>query len=446
MKVNPQASVILLNYQKKESLLKTISSIREQTIEVEIIVIDNSGRDECRDIQIDHLITTTRNLHCKSRFLAASWATTDYIFTLDDDVVLLNPDVIERYIHFFDSLIQKDDVILVDRNNHYSSLDSRYPKEYSPEWSFTNYGKGRFLMFHRDYLNRVPTGYKDFINPKDGKHYTGVLGYNIGDDYIVIDDLSFQKTAKWVMFPVSFSAIKDQQTALTGLHQKEGHYHFRYKWIEENSRDEHTQKTELCCLFEKWGSDKCKEYFHTYSREYYNILKDIKYLTRNVLEIGVGSFDLMAGRIVPKDKYNVGASLRGWNDFFPESKIWGVDIREDVLFEDGRIKCLWTDQSSPIELDKTIDHIRDIEKNYDLEFDLIIDDGSHIVEHQITSIRTLSKYLKNGGYYIIEDIRDVDLNIFKDLEVSGMVVIKVYNQWVDKSPGWNSFVLYQKIQ
>jgi glycosyltransferase involved in cell wall biosynthesis len=445
MKIKPVASVILLNYQKKESLLKTISSIREQTVQIEIILIDNSQKDECRDVGVDHLITTTRNLHCKSRFLAASWATTDYIFTLDDDVVLASSDVIQRYIQFFDSFTQKDSIILVDKDNHYSFLDGTYPKEYSREWSHTNYGKGRFLFFHRDYLNNVSIGYKDFINPKDGKHYTGIPGYNIGDDYIGIDDISFQKSAKWVMFQNYFSAIKDQETSMTGLHQKEGHYHFRYEWIKENNRNECFTKTELCSLFEKWGSDKCREYFHTYSQEYYNILKGIKHSARNVLEIGVGSFDLMGGRIVPLDKYNVGASLRAWCDFFPGSKIWGIDIREDVLFEDERIKCLWTDQSSSIELDKTISQIREDQKDEHLEFDLIVDDGSHVVEHQITSIKTLSKYLKMGGYYIIEDIKNRDLDIFRDLKVEEITMIRAYSEWIDKSPGQNSFVLYQKV-
>jgi len=153
----------------------------------------------------------------------------------------------------------------------------------------------------------------------------------------------------------------------------------------------------------------------------------------------------MGDRIVPLDKYNVGASLRAWRDFFPGSKIWGIDIREDVLFEDERIKCLWTDQSSSIELDKTISQIRDNQKNEHLEFDLIVDDGSHVVEHQITSIKTLSKYLKTGGYYIIEDIKDRDLDIFRDLKVEEITMIRVYSEWLDKSPGQNSFVLYQKV-
>ena len=37
-------------------------------------------------------------------------------------------------------------------------------------------------------------------------------------------------------------------------------------------------------------------------------------------------------------------------------------------------------------------------------FDIIIDDGSHIMEHQQTSLQILSQYMKPYGTYIIEDI------------------------------------------
>lgn len=38
------------------------------------------------------------------------------------------------------------------------------------------------------------------------------------------------------------------------------------------------------------------------------------------------------------------------------------------------------------------------------EFDIIIDDGCHIVEHQITSFKTLFPLIKPKGMYIIEDL------------------------------------------
>ena len=47
--------------------------------------------------------------------------------------------------------------------------------------------------------------------------------------------------------------------------------------------------------------------------------------------------------------------------------------------------------------------LEEIGKNNGL-FDVIIDDGSHFVDHQLTSFKTLYKYLNNNGLYIIEDL------------------------------------------
>ena len=56
---------------------------------------------------------------------------------------------------------------------------------------------------------------------------------------------------------------------------------------------------------------------------------------------------------------------------------------------------------------------------------LIIDDGSHIVEHMLLSIKTLSKHLKVGGIYIIEDIQHKDINIFTNLKIDNFEIIKI---------------------
>src|SRR5262249_44884425 len=46
-------------------------------------------------------------------------------------------------------------------------------------------------------------------------------------------------------------------------------------------------------------------------------------------------------------------------------------------------------------------------------FDLIVDDGSHLWDHQITALRTLLPLMKPGGFYIVEDI-DVSYGNYAD--------------------------------
>lgn len=198
--------------------------------------------------------------------------------------------------------------------------------------------------------------------------------------------------------------------------------------------------TELCELFKKYSSDKCPEILHSYSPTYYELLSEYKYDFKNVLEIGVGNVPLM--KPIVGEKYQVGSSLKSWRDFFPNSQIFGLDIKTDVLFEEDRIKCFYTDQSNGDQLEKTIKHIKDYKNDNELLFDMILDDGSHIIEHMILTFNTLKKHLKINGLYIIEDIKLKDLHLFENLESDDMVIIKTH-----KGIGeWDSFITYKKIK
>ena len=50
--------------------------------------------------------------------------------------------------------------------------------------------------------------------------------------------------------------------------------------------------------------------------------------------------------------------------------------------------------------------IKKIRKNFLVKkFDIIIDDGSHLLSDQLFSLNYFYKYLTNDGYYIIEDYK-----------------------------------------
>jgi hypothetical protein len=96
-------------------------------------------------------------------------------------------------------------------------------------------------------------------------------------------------------------------------------------------------------------------------------------------------------------EYIHGASLLMWRDYFPEAQIYACDIREETLFQAERIKTIECDQSDVLSLLKMVGE-------FGGEFDIIIDDGSHIKEHQILTAKTLLPYLSRGGVYVIEDV------------------------------------------
>lgn len=99
----------------------------------------------------------------------------------------------------------------------------------------------------------------------------------------------------------------------------------------------------------------------------------------NVLEIGV-------------DK---GDGMLQFKELFPNCNICGLDIREDT--PNSPVGNIWIGSQTDTEL---LDELNKEEG----PFDIIIDDGSHVNEHQILTFEYLFPKLKPGGVYIVEDI------------------------------------------
>lgn len=161
--------------------------------------------------------------------------------------------------------------------------------------------------------------------------------------------------------------------------------------------------TELCLLFEKYGADKCVSIRHDYSVAYNYLLSDYRNKTLNILEIGIGNFNLM--KTIVGDKYIVGASLRAWRDYFYNSIIYGIDIDESSLFQEDRIKTYLANQSCSGSLNNFIQNVILDTNNKNFQFNIIIDDGSHIFEDFMFSLEFFHEYLVSNGVYIIEDIQ-----------------------------------------
>ena len=197
--------------------------------------------------------------------------------------------------------------------------------------------------------------------------------------------------------------------------------------------------TVLCDLFFKYGSDKCPAIGHSYSPIYYEFFKEIKETSNHILEIGVGSHEIMDP--LCGDQYIIGASLFAWKDFFENSLIFGLDTDPSCIFETDRIQCIYADQSNPKSLEKAINQIRKNLAIPSIYFNIILDDGSHVVSDMLTSFNTLGKYVSPGGFYIIEDIQEKDLDIFLNLSDVSFDLIKVHTGTPQK---WDNFVIYKK--
>lgn len=164
-------------------------------------------------------------------------------------------------------------------------------------------------------------------------------------------------------------------------------------------------KTPLCEIMKVNGSDKST--CHNYTEVYYELFKDIKNESINLFEVGIGTNNIQLASNMGKDG-KPGASLRGWREFFTQAKIYGGDIDKDILFEEDRIKTFFCDQLSP-DIIKSMWSLPELKE----EFDIIIDDGLHEYDANITFFENSIHKLKSGGYFIIEDLLKNTLDLFK---------------------------------
>jgi hypothetical protein len=137
-----------------------------------------------------------------------------------------------------------------------------------------------------------------------------------------------------------------------------------------------TQVT-LTGLADLFGSDK-GSIKHGYTKHYEKIIDDLggKNAPLTIAEIGIAC----------------GASLRMWANYLPNAKIDGYDIQSECAKLCRDLPSVSITISDPRKVDK------------DAAYDLVIDDGSHIAEDVLGVLAHCWRWVKPGGYYVIEDM------------------------------------------
>lgn len=122
---------------------------------------------------------------------------------------------------------------------------------------------------------------------------------------------------------------------------------------------------------------------HGYTKlyeKYFGILRDdpIK-----LLEIGIAA----------------GHSAQMWRKYFTTGQIYAIDLTLELN------QYSKTEGLTLVQGDQTnIDFLKKINEQYG-PFDIIIDDASHIGEYTKITFDCLFPLLKNGGYYVVEDLQ-----------------------------------------
>jgi hypothetical protein len=144
----------------------------------------------------------------------------------------------------------------------------------------------------------------------------------------------------------------------------------------------------------KYNTDKAKHVITrdgmTYLDVYETYFQNMRYEKINFLELGVLN----------------GSSLRTWREYFPNANIHGMDIDPATARFASPSENIQVDIISQTDNEKLERYV------YGKSFDIIIDDASHINRFTINSFNILFKALKEGGFYVIEDLGNsyIDLN------------------------------------
>lgn len=170
--------------------------------------------------------------------------------------------------------------------------------------------------------------------------------------------------------------------------------------------------------FFKYNSDKSN--FHNYETIYAALHKD-RGLVKNVMEMGVF----------------FGASMYAWRDLYPNANIIGLEYDETKLFTDRQIMSLYADQRDLESLDVIAKAFKSV------PFELIVDDGSHLLQETKNTFFALLPLLNVNGWFVVEDIKEEFENDWREI---GKELDDKYESYLinmmDEAKGYNDNIVF----
>lgn len=263
-------------------------------------------------------------------------------------------------------------------NHNYEGHQDQPSRPWIPSMSNYNIGCPSVIFFVRDESDQVLFD-EDliFINDMD-------MNQRLLEKYgspAVIEDISIT---------IRMHGSQVQNSVSPDLEQKE--------WVHFLTKDD-----PLTVIANRYGTDKGTKVHNPnlhhgprlfFTPAYYENFRDLEFEEIDLLEIGIGS----------------GVSLPMWKDFFSEGHIYAIDVVNHKDKDDDRVTTEVVDQSSR-------EQMRDFCS--DKVFDIIIDDGSHVIEHQQISLGVAFESLIPGGIYCIEDLHTSDLSVWSGKTLYG---------------------------
>ena len=148
----------------------------------------------------------------------------------------------------------------------------------------------------------------------------------------------------------------------------------------------------LANIFKECKTDK---FHHGYYNVYDRFFSPLKFNELKLLEIGVRE----------------GYSHLAWQKYFPNGKIYGIENFASPVFGKKNHKYFLENIEIFIGDQEDVSFLQNLPIK---EYDIIIDDGGHRMSQQQISLGFLIKYLKPGGFYVIEDLHTSKMKQYWD--------------------------------
>ena len=182
-----------------------------------------------------------------------------------------------------------------------------------------------------------------------------------------------------------------------------------------------------------YGSDKAEifrlknEEGHGFSKFYKKYLSELNNEQINILEIGSYA----------------GASAAAFSKYIPNSKVFCFDVNiTNFKYSSDKIFVYGLDIKNEYKVSKILKQI--FKKNKFEKFDLIIDDGSHLLSDMLFSFNFFLKHVKKNRFYIIEDFKHP--NYYKYNKDTNEILIDNLLKIIPKKEYFHSKIMNKKDQ
>ena len=148
-----------------------------------------------------------------------------------------------------------------------------------------------------------------------------------------------------------------------------------------------------------------KNTIHSYLETYEKLFKNKRYTSKAIMEIGISN----------------DGSIKLWHDYFSNANIFGLDIMKmrtsinDIKNNYPRINLL-------LEIDAYNMDVNFFKK----KFDIIIEDGDHVLSNQIKFLKKYLPILEDDGIMVIEDIQNIE-----DIEILSYATPEEYKKYIE---------------